>query len=324
MSFQARKTLEVNNQKIEDFWAGDLPEQAQEVLDIFHFPDVYEHYGSQVPKGVLLHGLPGTGKTYFAKIIAELSGADFFCASASQFDEVFVGKGAQRIRALFDAAKEATKYTWMERFKANMSGIKLPQKKAVIFIDELDAIGTRNSGIGGTQSSTHATVSQLLTCLDGLDERGNIFVFAATNNISQIDPAIRRSGRFDRIIEMPLPNKKSRLQIIKFYLSGRPGFEDLEREGVLQNYARLTEDFSCADLKNFTNEAIMDAVKQTINQLKSSSPTTTTTSNTSSSTRDNEHVLTAYHLQAAYVNVCKKLQKERPSWRPPPLTEYLD
>ena len=142
----------------------------------------------------------------------------------------------------------------------------------VIFIDELDSIGTRNN-LHGLNSSNHATVSQLLTCLDGLNTayaflisavffcafsnvllRHNIFVIAATNNLESIDPALRRSGRFDRAIEMPLPDERSRLDMITFHLNSRPGVDELAEKGIFKKFAELTKGFSSADLKNFATE----------------------------------------------------------------------
>jgi len=283
---------------ITDHWVSDMPEQAQEILDIFNHPDVFEHFNSVVPRGILLHGKPGTGKTHFARMIAALTQSAFFYASASQFDEVFVGKGAQRIRNLFEEAQLATEYSILEKFISKFSREKLPSKRVVIFIDELDAIGSRNS-LGVPSSSNHATVSQLLTCLDGLEQRGNIFVIAATNNLGQIDPAIRRSGRFDRVIEMHLPNAKSRLSLLKFYLKDRPGISELNQAGILKEYANLTEGFSSADIKTLANEITMQAVKKTL-ETKKRNPNSEVI----------ECVITLQNFKTAFSSLKEKVQKE--------------
>ncbi len=141
----------------------------------------------------------------------------------------------------------------ISRFLLSFSSSHL---RAIIFIDELDSIGTRNN-FQGINTSNHATVSQLLTCLDGLTSRENIFVIGATNSLDTIDPALRRSGRFDRAIEMPLPNKASRLDLITFYLQDRPGVQQLIEQGVLEEFSELTKGFSAADLKNFTSEVLL-------------------------------------------------------------------
>jgi len=276
------------------------------VLDIFKYPDIYEHFGTAIPKGILLHGPPGTGKTHFARVISNITDSMFFSASASQFDEVFVGKGAQRVRNLFEDARKYTEYSFTEKLSALLKRHTLKEKRVVIFIDELDAIGSRSPSAMGIQSVYHATVSQLLTCLDGLEARGNIFVIAATNNISQIDPAIRRSGRFDRVIEMTLPNEKSRQEILRFYLGDRPGVSSLEESGVLKSYAQDTEGFSAADLQTLANEAVMHAVHQTIEKRKSD----LSTAGPSSSANQNCFIQEK-DLKYAFETVLNKIRTER-------------
>jgi ATP-dependent 26S proteasome regulatory subunit len=306
MKFLRKKKITAGRNRefnIGDHWVGDMPESAQEILDIFHHPDVFQHFNTAVPRGILLHGKPGTGKTHFARIIADLTQSEFFYASAAQFDEVFVGKGAQRIRNLFDEAQQATEHSWFDRLKAIWNPSEpLLSKRVVIFIDELDAIGSRN-GLGVVHSSNHATVSQLLTCLDGLEQRDNIFVIAATNNLSQIDPAIRRSGRFDRVIEMRLPNEASRLALLNFYLKERPGKEQLEAAGILKQYATLTEGFSSADIKTLANEVTMNAVRKTLQSKKRRK--TVILNNPESC------VITAENFKAAFTDVKTKITQER-------------
>eukprot|EP01129_Flabellula_baltica_P010688 TRINITY_DN453_c0_g1_i1.p1 TRINITY_DN453_c0_g1~~TRINITY_DN453_c0_g1_i1.p1 ORF type:complete len:365 (+),score=65.25 TRINITY_DN453_c0_g1_i1:36-1097(+) len=280
-------------------WAGEMPVSASEILDIFNYPDVYSHFGSHLPKGILLYGRPGTGKTHFARIIAELTGSAFFYASASQFDEVFVGRGAQRVRNLFQKAYDCTQVSSWDLFKSKLFGykVKTPQS-AVIFIDELDAIGSRKSVLG--HSSQHGTVSQLLTCLDGIKGRGSVFVIGATNNLDLIDPALRRSGRFDKVIEMPMPNKKSRIKILLHYLKDSPGLEELQNEGVIDEIGDMTEEFSCADMENLAKEAIMIAVREAITELKESG-----TRISQDYTLSKEHLLSAFEELSAKVGLDK-------------------
>lgn len=177
--------------------------------------------------------------------------------------------------------------SWREELAARISGRPLPPKRSltltpspltpfphpfrvVVFIDELDAIGTRGQ-LGGLNSTTHATVSQLLTCLDGLADRGGsgrVFVIAATNSLEHLDPALRRSGRFDRAIEMPLPSEASRLALLRFALKGRPGLPALESSGALQRVAVWSEGFAAADMRNLVTEGLMRAVRGTIARTK--------------------------------------------------------
>jgi ATP-dependent Zn protease len=262
--FQTLTNKKKEKENVEERWAGKLPESAQEILDIMNNPEVYEQFSTQLPKGLLLYGLPGTGKTHYARMICDAAKAQFFYAAGSEFDEVYVGVGAQRVRSLFDSALQATTYSKMELFIAYLSGVTLPQKKAVIFIDEIDAIGNRNSSPINT-SGTHGTISQLLTCLDGITDRQNVFVIAATNNINNIDPAVRRSGRFDRVVAMNLPDKESRVELIKFYLATAGGAGDsLGKSDSIEILAVLSAGFSAADIKNMINEATMASIQQAI------------------------------------------------------------
>jgi len=305
MKFLLPKTTTPKSFDLEQHWAGKLPEAAHEILDIFHYPEVYAHFGTPVPKGILLHGLPGTGKTHFARMIAEVTDASFFYAAASQFDELFVGKGPQRVRNLFEQAQQSTEYSLTEKIRASCLGITLPQKRAVIFIDELDAIGNRNQSLH--TSSTHGTVSQLLTCLDGMTSSDNIFIIAATNNLKQIDPALRRSGRFDRVITMPLPDFNSRLKLLEFYVGGCPGYEKLESDGTLKKYATMTKGFAAADIKNMANEATMAAIKHTINSRREQGLPVQNQNQLDSK----NYTITEQYLDKAFKDVQTKLKSER-------------
>jgi cell division protease FtsH len=282
-------------------WVGELPKSASDILDIFNYSDVYGHFGSHLPKGILLYGKPGTGKTHFAKIIAELTESSFFYASASQFDELFIGRGAQRVRNLFDMAYNETQMSTWDNIKSKITGKKVEKSKtAVIFIDELDAIGSRKSLMG--HSSHHATVSQLLTCLDGMNDRGNVFVIGATNNLDLIDPALRRSGRFDIVIEMPLPNKESRKQIFLHYVKNSPGLEELESDpGFIEIIGERTEGFSCADMENMANEAVMIAIRETIDVLKTKRV----------DIEHYEYTLTMNHVTSSYQLISSKVKLEK-------------
>jgi SpoVK/Ycf46/Vps4 family AAA+-type ATPase len=300
----ARKTFQIQakpNIEIREHWAGKLPQSAQEILDMMNFPHVYSHFSSQLPRGLLLHGLPGTGKTHFARIICEAANAEFFYASAAELDEIYVGVGAQRIRTLFDSACNATKYSTYERVVAYMTGQQLPQKRAVVFIDELDAIGNRNSH--QFTNHTHTTVSQLLTCLDGLVDRDNVFIIGATNNLANIDPALRRSGRFDRVVVMPLPDKDSRVDLTLYYMRTVPGKEELIRSGFVDDIAELTAGFSAADIKNFVSEATMAAVHDTIANSKDRLKTQAVTLE--------ECALKKVHLVKSLIVLHSKVSEER-------------
>jgi len=302
--FQTLTNKKKEKENVEERWAGKLPESAQEILDIMNNPEVYEQFSTQLPKGLLLYGLPGTGKTHYARMICDAAKAQFFYAAGSEFDEVYVGVGAQRVRSLFDSALQATTYSKLELLIAYLSGVTLPQKKAVIFIDEIDAIGNRNSSPINT-SGTHGTISQLLTCLDGITDRQNVFVIAATNNINNIDPAVRRSGRFDRVVAMNLPDKESRVELIKFYLATAGGAGDsLVKSDSIEILAVLSAGFSAADIKNMINEATMASIQQAIAtnkaQQKAKSPV-----------NPKECCITRNHAIKALLTIHGKLAEER-------------
>lgn len=212
--------------------------QVQEVVSYAKEKEKYQALGAQPPRGILLEGPPGTGKTLIAKAIAQEAGCSFFYESASAFIEMYVGVGAKRIRELF--AKASAK------------------QPAIIFIDEIDAIGSKRTG--GTNEERLQTLNQLLCLMDGFDSKSSIIVLAATNNAQALDPAIKRSGRFDRIIKIPLPNQKSRQAILELYIKKLPSVQ--VEQSFIEKLSLQTAGLSGADLNNLVNQATFSAVKE--------------------------------------------------------------
>ncbi len=214
-------------------------EELQEVVEFLKSPGKFEKLGGKMPKGVLLFGAPGTGKTLLARAVAGEAGVPFFSASASEFVEMFVGVGASRVRDLFDQAKKAA--------------------PAVIFVDELDAVGRhRFAGIGGGHDEREQTLNQLLIELDGFEQHQGIILIAATNRPDVIDPALLRPGRFDRQIATPLPHLKGREDILKVHSRKVRLGPDVD----LSIIARRTPGFSGADLANVINEGALLAARR--------------------------------------------------------------
>lgn len=222
--------------------AGFIPEDIKEVVDFVQSSEKFASIGAKMPKGLLLVGPPGTGKTSIARAIAEEANAEFFNASGTDFIEIYVGTGAKRIRDLFEKARAIN-------------------KKAIIFIDELDAIGGIRSG--ETNSEYRNTLNELLNQMDGFNQNDQVTVIAATNTPESIDPALKRAGRFDKIIFIDLPNEKSRLQILELYskdikYSNKVNFLDM---------AEKTLGFSPAELRNLVNEAAILAVRENFKEV---------------------------------------------------------
>lgn len=209
-------------------------EDLKEVVDFLKNPKKYTDVGARIPKGVLLVGPPGTGKTMLAKAIAGESNVPFFSMSGSDFVEMFVGVGASRVRDLFDQAKRS--------------------KPSLVFIDEIDAVGRqRGTGLGGGNDEREQTLNQLLVEMDGFENNEGIIVIAATNRADVLDPALTRPGRFDRTVYIYPPDVKGREEIIKVYIKNKKLGEDVD----VQKLARLTSGFCGADIENLINEAAL-------------------------------------------------------------------
>lgn len=212
--------------------AEEEKEELQEVVEFLKNPKKFSDLGAKIPRGVLLVGPPGTGKTLFAKAVAGEAGVPFFSVSGSDFVEMYVGVGAARVRDLFDVAKK--------------------NQPCIIFIDEIDAVGRRRgAGLGGGHDEREQTLNQILVQMDGFETNEGIIVMAATNRADILDPALLRPGRFDRQINVNLPDVKGREQILKVHARNKPMAPDVN----FKNVARMTVGFSGADLANLLNEA---------------------------------------------------------------------
>jgi cell division protease FtsH len=209
-------------------------EELQEIKDFLESPAKFQAIGAKIPKGVLLYGQPGTGKTLLARAVAGEAGVPFFSISGSDFVEMFVGVGASRVRDLFEQAK------------ANAP--------AIVFVDEIDAVGRhRGAGLGGGHDEREQTLNQLLVEMDGFDVKGGVILIAATNRPDILDPALLRPGRFDRQIAVDAPDLNGRKQILAVHAKGKPLTPDVDLMAV----ARRTPGFTGADLANVLNEAAL-------------------------------------------------------------------
>lgn len=214
----------------------EAKEEVQEIVDYLKAPNRYQSLGGRVPRGILLAGSPGTGKTLLAKAIAGEAGVPFFSISGSDFVEMFVGVGASRVRDMFEQAKK--------------------NAPCIIFIDEIDAVGRqRGAGLGGGNDEREQTLNQLLVEMDGFESNQTVIVIAATNRPDVLDPALQRPGRFDRQVVVPLPDIRGREQILKVHAKKVP----LDASVDLVSLARGTPGFSGADLANLVNEAALFA-----------------------------------------------------------------
>ena len=216
----------------------EAKEEVKEIVDVLKDPSKFQKLGGKIPKGVLMVGSPGTGKTLLARAIAGEAKVPFFTISGSDFVEMFVGVGASRVRDMFEQAKK--------------------HAPCIIFIDEIDAVGRhRGAGLGGGHDEREQTLNQLLVEMDGFEGNEGIIVIAATNRPDVLDPALLRPGRFDRQVVVPLPDVRGREQILKVHMRRVPMSDDVKPSLI----ARGTPGFSGADLANLVNEAALFAAR---------------------------------------------------------------
>ncbi|WP_293648490.1 ATP-dependent zinc metalloprotease FtsH [Thiolapillus sp.] len=225
----------------------EAKEEVQEVVEFLKDPSKFQRLGGKIPKGVLMVGSPGTGKTLLAKAIAGEAKVPFFTISGSDFVEMFVGVGASRVRDMFETAKK--------------------HAPCIIFIDEIDAVGRhRGAGLGGGHDEREQTLNQLLVEMDGFEGTEGVIVIAATNRPDVLDPALLRPGRFDRQVTVPLPDVRGREQILKVHMRKVPMADDVKPSLI----ARGTPGFSGADLANLVNEAALLAARENSKDVRMS------------------------------------------------------
>jgi cell division protease FtsH len=248
---RSRARMLVGNQPSVSFadvaGADEAKEELEEVVEFLKYPDRFLTLGARIPRGVLLVGSPGTGKTLLARAVSGEAGVPFFSISGSEFVEMFVGVGASRVRDLFDQAKR--------------------NAPCIVFIDEIDAVGRhRGAGLGGGHDEREQTLNQILVEMDGFDTSNNVIVLASTNRPDILDPALLRPGRFDRRVTLDLPDVKGRAAILEVHSKGKPLAEDVN----LQSISKLTTGFSGADLNNLVNEAAILAARRSKTEIGAS------------------------------------------------------
>lgn len=221
----------------------ETKEEFKDVLCYLKNPEAYSKIGARCPRGILLYGSPGTGKTLFAKALAGEAGVPFYAISGSEFVQVYVGVGASRVRALIEEAEK--------------------NAPCIIFIDEIDAIGKSRDGDASGNSEREQTLNQLLTKMDGFEKNEGIVFVAATNRVDVLDPALLRPGRFDRLIEIQLPELKTRRKIAEIHFRNKNYSEEID----LDKIAEQTVYFSGADIENLANESALLAVRNKREQI---------------------------------------------------------
>ncbi len=222
-----------------DVAGNDAAKQdLEEIVDFLKHPKKYEDLGAKIPRGVLLAGEPGTGKTLMARAVAGEANVPFFSISGSEFAEMFVGVGASRVRDLFSRAKK--------------------NAPSIVFIDEIDAVAHKRDARGGAGREDEQTLNQILVEMDGFDNESGVIVMAATNRVDMLDKALLRPGRFDRHIDVTLPERKDRLEILKVHFKNKP----LENDVDLNALAAKTAGSSGADLANIANESAITAARE--------------------------------------------------------------
>ena len=269
-------------------------EELEEIVDFLKNPSKYSNLGARIPKGVLLVGNPGTGKTYISRATAGEAGVPFFTISGSDFVEMFVGVGASRVRDLFDQAKKNAPF--------------------IIFIDEIDAVGRkRGAGLGGGNDEREQTLNQLLVEMDGFDGNSGIIILAATNRPDVLDPALLRPGRFDRQIVIGMPDVKAREEIFKVHTKNKPLADDV----TIEILARRTPGFSPADIENLVNEAALLTARRNGTKIRMDEIEEATTkvmagpAKKSRVISEAERKLTAYH-EAGHAIVMKAIPNSDP------------
>ena len=249
MSFGKSKARMLGEEEIKTTFADvagveEAKEEVGELVEFLRDPGKFQKLGGQIPRGVLMVGSPGTGKTLLAKAIAGEAKVPFFTISGSDFVEMFVGVGASRVRDMFEQAKK--------------------HAPCIIFIDEIDAVGRhRGAGVGGGHDEREQTLNQLLVEMDGFEGSEGVIVIAATNRPDVLDPALLRPGRFDRQVVVPLPDVRGREQILKVHMRKVPASDDVKASLI----ARGTPGFSGADLANLVNEAALFAARENAKEV---------------------------------------------------------
>ena len=287
---------DATKEKIKFDDVAGLDEEKQEMIEIVQFlkdPKKFNEMGAKIPRGVLLYGKPGTGKTLIAKAIAGEANVPFISMSGSEFIEMFAGLGASRVRKLFEKARKVA--------------------PCIVFIDEIDAIGSRRTSSSGAESENNQTLNQLLVEMDGFDTEETIIVLAATNRPEMLDKALLRPGRFDRQITIPAPDKRGREEILKIHSKNKKLAENVKLETIAEDTAGLTG----AELANILNEA---AILATINEHEvieqedieeAFKKVTIGLQKTSRVYSDKDKKLTAYH-EAGHAIVSQYLETQEP------------